>query len=75
MRPKVTAELAKSLRVITIPWTIQNVSTLLDCGTIQGKRGNPLMDTDDENKRQASLLSGCFVWYKTVLWLGPDCGP
>jgi hypothetical protein len=33
------------------------------------------MDTDDENKRQASLLSGCFVWYKTVLWLGPDCGP
>ncbi|CAN6278277.1 unnamed protein product [Urochloa humidicola] len=47
---KVTAELTKDLRVVTIPWTIQNVSTLLDYSTKQGKRGNPLMDTDDEQE-------------------------
>ncbi|CAN6231285.1 unnamed protein product [Urochloa humidicola] len=47
---KVTAELAKSLRVVTIPWTIQNVSTLLDYCNKQGKRANPLMDTDDEQE-------------------------
>jgi len=41
---KVTAELATSIRVVTIPGTIQVVSALLGCGN-QQKRGNPLLDS------------------------------
>ncbi|CAL5083231.1 unnamed protein product [Urochloa decumbens] len=41
---KVIAELATSIRVITIPGTVEIVSALLDCGS-QQKRGNPLLDT------------------------------
>lgn len=41
---KVTAELATSIRVVTVPGTIQVVSALLECGN-QQKRGNPLLDT------------------------------
>ncbi|CAL5063877.1 unnamed protein product [Urochloa decumbens] len=41
---KVTAELATSIRVITIPGTVEIVSALLGCGS-QQKRGNPLLDT------------------------------
>ncbi|CAN6206307.1 unnamed protein product [Urochloa humidicola] len=44
---KVIAELAKSLRVVTIPGTMQVVSALLDYGN-QQKRGNPLLDTNDK---------------------------
>ncbi|WVZ76872.1 hypothetical protein U9M48_024795 [Paspalum notatum var. saurae] len=47
---KVTAELAKSLRVVTIPGIIQTVSTLLDYSNTQRRRGNPLMETDDEQE-------------------------
>ncbi|TVU37499.1 hypothetical protein EJB05_10815, partial [Eragrostis curvula] len=47
---KVTAELATSLRVITIPGTIQVVSTLLDYGD-QQKTGNPLLDTDVDHEK------------------------
>jgi len=47
---KVTAELAKGLRVATTPGLIQNVSALLDCGNKVRERGNPLMDTDDEQE-------------------------
>ncbi|KAI5008485.1 hypothetical protein ZWY2020_009533 [Hordeum vulgare] len=48
---KVTAELAKDLRVVTFPGTIQLVSALLDAdsGT---KRGNPLLETDDEQEEK-----------------------
>ncbi|XP_062198186.1 uncharacterized protein LOC133900915 [Phragmites australis] len=46
---KVVADLAKSLRAVTIPGTIQVVSALLDYGN-QQKRGNPLLDTDDEQE-------------------------
>ncbi|KAI5008473.1 hypothetical protein ZWY2020_009521 [Hordeum vulgare] len=45
---KVTAELAKNLRVVTIPGTMQLVSALLDADR-RLKRGNPLLGTDDEN--------------------------
>ncbi|KAG2557097.1 uncharacterized protein LOC120685820 [Panicum virgatum] len=41
---KVTAELATSIRVVTIPGIIQVVSALLGCGN-QQKRGNPLLDS------------------------------
>ena len=46
---KATAELAKSLRVITVPGTVQLVSSLLD---IHGKpkKGNPLLDVDGEQE-------------------------
>ncbi|PUZ75124.1 hypothetical protein GQ55_1G124100 [Panicum hallii var. hallii] len=47
---KVTAELAKGLRVVTTPGLIQSVSALLDCGNKVRGRGNPLMDTDDEQE-------------------------
>jgi len=47
---KVTAELAKGLRVVTIPGIIQNVSALLDFGNKVRERRNPLMDTDDEQE-------------------------
>ncbi|RLN08166.1 hypothetical protein C2845_PM11G17740 [Panicum miliaceum] len=47
---KVTAELAKGLRVVTTPGLIQNVSALLDCGNKVRGRGNPLMDTDDDQE-------------------------
>ncbi|XP_044452838.1 uncharacterized protein [Triticum aestivum] len=52
---KVTAELAKDLRVVTFPGTIQLVSALLDAdsGT---KRGNLLLDTDDEQEKQDQFL-------------------
>ncbi|KAF7007179.1 hypothetical protein CFC21_022139 [Triticum aestivum] len=51
---KVTAELAKNLRVVTIPGTIQLVSALLDSdSTLQ--RGNPLLDTDDEQEERQEL--------------------
>jgi len=46
----VTAELAKGLRVVTIPGIIQNVSALLDFGNKVRERRNPLMDTDDEQE-------------------------
>ncbi|XP_044964595.1 uncharacterized protein LOC123424982 [Hordeum vulgare subsp. vulgare] len=48
---KVTAELAKDLRVVTFPGTLQLVSALFDAhsGT---KRGNPLLDTDDEQEEK-----------------------
>ncbi|XP_039837377.1 uncharacterized protein LOC120698004 isoform X2 [Panicum virgatum] len=47
---KVTAELAKGLRVVTTPGLIQNVSALLDCGNKVREGRNPLMDTDDEQE-------------------------
>mgnify|MGYP003703373759 CR=1 FL=1 len=43
---KVSAELAKSLRVVTIPGTLQLASTLLDTDG-KPKRGHPLLDADD----------------------------
>ncbi|XP_015646076.1 uncharacterized protein [Oryza sativa Japonica Group] len=52
---KATAELAKSLRVITVPGTVQLVSSLLD---IHGKpkKGNPLLDVDGEQEgKQAPI--------------------
>jgi hypothetical protein len=47
---KVTAELATSIRVVTIPGTIQVVSALLDYGN-QQKRGYPLLETNDEHDK------------------------
>uniref|UniRef100_A0A0E0QC34 BLE2 protein n=1 Tax=Oryza rufipogon TaxID=4529 RepID=A0A0E0QC34_ORYRU len=44
---KVTAELAKNLRVVTVPGTLQLVSTLLDADG-KPKRGHPLLDTGDD---------------------------
>uniref|UniRef100_A0A0E0LP71 BLE2 protein n=1 Tax=Oryza punctata TaxID=4537 RepID=A0A0E0LP71_ORYPU len=44
---KVTAELAKSLRVVTIPGTMYLVSTLLDTDR-KPKRRHPLLDEDDD---------------------------
>ncbi|KAB8106636.1 hypothetical protein EE612_041067 [Oryza sativa] len=44
---KVTAELAKNLRVETVPGTLQLVSTLLDADG-KPKRGHPLLDADDD---------------------------
>ncbi|TVU37480.1 hypothetical protein EJB05_10796, partial [Eragrostis curvula] len=46
---KVTAELATSFRVTTIPGTIQVVSALLEYGNQQ--RGNPLLDVDVEYEK------------------------
>ncbi|KAM3371458.1 hypothetical protein ACQJBY_018713 [Aegilops geniculata] len=55
---KVMVELAKNLRVGTIPGTMQLVSALLDAES-RLKRGNPLLDTDDEHEeRQAPFLEG-----------------
>uniref|UniRef100_A0A8I6WRV2 BLE2 protein n=1 Tax=Hordeum vulgare subsp. vulgare TaxID=112509 RepID=A0A8I6WRV2_HORVV len=48
---KVTSELAKNLRLVTIPGTIQLVSALLDTGS-RLKRGNPLLDTYDEQEER-----------------------
>ncbi|CAL5084403.1 unnamed protein product [Urochloa decumbens] len=54
---KVTAELATSIRVVTIPGTIQVVSALLDYGS-QQKRGNPLLDTKvGDEKIHDSILN------------------
>ncbi|CAN6226352.1 unnamed protein product [Urochloa humidicola] len=55
---KVTAELATSIRVVTIPGTVQIVSALLDCGS-QQKRGNPLLDTKavGQEKLHDSILN------------------
>ncbi|EEE67725.1 hypothetical protein OsJ_25405 [Oryza sativa Japonica Group] len=44
---KVTAELAKSLRVVTVPGTMYLVSTLLDTDR-KPKRRHPLLDEDDD---------------------------
>uniref|UniRef100_A0A0E0EFF1 Uncharacterized protein n=1 Tax=Oryza meridionalis TaxID=40149 RepID=A0A0E0EFF1_9ORYZ len=44
---KVTVELAKNLRVVTVPGTLQLVSTLLDADG-KPKRGHPLLDTGDD---------------------------
>ncbi|XP_073362993.1 uncharacterized protein [Aegilops tauschii subsp. strangulata] len=53
---KVTAELAKDLRVVAFPGTMQIVSALLDAHS-SPKRGNPLLDTDDEQEeRQDQFL-------------------
>ncbi|CAL5085132.1 unnamed protein product [Urochloa decumbens] len=54
---KVTAELATSIRVVTIPGTIQVVSALLDYCS-QQKRGNPLLDTKvGDEKIHDSILN------------------
>ncbi|OEL24907.1 hypothetical protein BAE44_0014072 [Dichanthelium oligosanthes] len=55
----ITAEIAKSLRVVTIPGTIQVVSALLDYGN-QQKIGNPLLNAIDnqEEKQDAVLNTG-----------------
>uniref|UniRef100_K3YPS4 BLE2 protein n=1 Tax=Setaria italica TaxID=4555 RepID=K3YPS4_SETIT len=72
---KVTAELAKGLRVITIPWKIQNVSTLLDYGNKQGERGNPLMDTDDdEQETMHDPVLNCSGYHEERLIAVPDTG-
>ncbi|VAH27247.1 unnamed protein product [Triticum turgidum subsp. durum] len=53
---KVTAELAKDLCVVAFPGTMQTVSALLDADS-SPKRGNPLLDTDDEKEeRQDQFL-------------------
>ncbi|KAM3383760.1 hypothetical protein ACQJBY_008432 [Aegilops geniculata] len=53
---RVTTELAKDLRVVTFPGTMQIVSALLDADS-SPKRGNPLLDTDDEQEeRQDQFL-------------------
>nr|XP_034592089.1 uncharacterized protein LOC117853916 [Setaria viridis] len=72
---KVTAELAKGLRVITIPWKIQNVSTLLDYGNKQGERGNPLMDKDDDEQETMHdpVLNGS-GYHEERLIAVPDTG-
>ncbi|KAF0907322.1 hypothetical protein E2562_015823 [Oryza meyeriana var. granulata] len=44
---KVNAELAKSFRFVTVPGTMQLVSTLLDADR-KPKRGHPLLDADDD---------------------------
>ncbi|XBI89679.1 hypothetical protein VPH35_027453 [Triticum aestivum] len=54
---RVTTELAKDLRIVTFPGTMQLVSALLDADR-RPKRGNPLLDTDDEQEeRQDQLLN------------------
>ncbi|KAL6841884.1 hypothetical protein ACP4OV_028396 [Aristida adscensionis] len=53
---KVTVELAKSLRVVIVPEVIQVVSALLDHGNKQ-RRGNPLVDTDDEQEERQPILN------------------
>ncbi|KAL6841781.1 hypothetical protein ACP4OV_028293 [Aristida adscensionis] len=52
---KVTAEFAKSLRVAISPEMIQGVSALLDSGN-QRKRGNLLLDIDDEQEGRHTIL-------------------
>uniref|UniRef100_A0A0E0ANM9 BLE2 protein n=1 Tax=Oryza glumipatula TaxID=40148 RepID=A0A0E0ANM9_9ORYZ len=47
---KVTAELAKNLRVVTVPGTLQLVSTLLDADG-KPKRGHPLLDTAGDQEQ------------------------
>uniref|UniRef100_A0A0D9X2B5 BLE2 protein n=1 Tax=Leersia perrieri TaxID=77586 RepID=A0A0D9X2B5_9ORYZ len=44
---KVIVELAKSLRVVTVPGVMQIISTLLDADD-KPKRGHPLLDEDDD---------------------------
>uniref|UniRef100_A0A0E0LP67 BLE2 protein n=1 Tax=Oryza punctata TaxID=4537 RepID=A0A0E0LP67_ORYPU len=46
---KTTVELAKNLQVITVPGTMQLVSSLLDIDEKQ-KRGNPLLDVDVDHE-------------------------
>ncbi|KAG2645348.1 hypothetical protein PVAP13_2KG421930, partial [Panicum virgatum] len=52
----ITAEIAKSLRVVTIPGTIQVVSTLLDDGN-QQKIGNPLLTPIDSQEEKQDTVS------------------
>lgn len=53
---KVVAEVAKSVRVITIPGTVQVVSALLDYGH-RNKTENPLLDRDAEQEEICGLIS------------------
>ncbi|PNT74647.1 hypothetical protein BRADI_1g19434v3 [Brachypodium distachyon] len=54
---KVTSELAKNLRVVAFPGAVQLVAALLDADSTP-RRGNPLLDTDDEQEdRQDPFLS------------------
>lgn len=46
---KVTTELAKNIRAVTFPGTMQLLSALLDADS-RPKRGNPLLITDDEQE-------------------------
>ncbi|KAF2924241.1 hypothetical protein DAI22_07g255500 [Oryza sativa Japonica Group] len=52
---KVTAELAKNLRVGTVPGTLQLVSTLLDADG-KPKRGHPLLDADGDQDHFVDIL-------------------
>ncbi|CAL5082960.1 unnamed protein product [Urochloa decumbens] len=52
----ITAEIAKTLRVVTIPGTIQVVSALLDYGN-QQKIGNPLLSAIDSQEEKQDAVS------------------
>jgi hypothetical protein len=52
----IIAEIAKSLRVVTVPGTIQVVSTLLDDGN-QQKIGNPLLTPIDSQEEKQDAVS------------------
>uniref|UniRef100_A0A0D3GUD3 BLE2 protein n=1 Tax=Oryza barthii TaxID=65489 RepID=A0A0D3GUD3_9ORYZ len=52
---KVTAKLAKNLRVVTVPGTLQLVSTLLDANG-KPKRGHPLLVADDDQDHFIDIL-------------------
>ncbi|KAF8679200.1 hypothetical protein HU200_045969 [Digitaria exilis] len=52
---KVIDELARDLLIVTVPGIVQNVSLLLDCAGNHQKRGNPLLDTEDEQEQQNYL--------------------
>ncbi|EEE67716.1 hypothetical protein OsJ_25392 [Oryza sativa Japonica Group] len=52
---KVTAKLAKNLRVVTVPGTLQLVSTLLDADG-KPKRGHPLLVEDDDQDHFVDIL-------------------
>uniref|UniRef100_A0A0D3G6X8 BLE2 protein n=1 Tax=Oryza barthii TaxID=65489 RepID=A0A0D3G6X8_9ORYZ len=52
---KVTAKLAKNLRVETVPGTLKLVSTLLDADG-KPKRGHPLLDADGDQDHFVDIL-------------------
>ncbi|XP_025801791.1 uncharacterized protein LOC112881343 [Panicum hallii] len=53
---RVVAELAKSLRIISVPGTIKFVSSLLDVDG-ESERENTLLDTDDEQDKEQGIAT------------------
>jgi hypothetical protein len=70
---KVICELATSLRVVTIPGTIQVVSALLDYGN-QQERANPLLNIEVEHEKIPHPIQNIDDNHEERLSVGQDTG-